>query len=102
MLRLLPNWTTAMPATALRLRSPAQVEASRRNGARSKGPVTDEGKAKASRNALQHGLTAMHHLVLEDEAPQELADMTARFMAEVALFAAAPKLRPPQAGFAWQ
>jgi len=114
-----------------RPRTPAQLEASRRNGARSRGPVTPEGKAQASRNALQHGLTAMHHLVLEDEAPQELADMTARFTAEVApqselearlarrlavafwkgeraerlevaLFAAAPKLRPPQAGFAWQ
>ena len=54
----------ASPAPA-----PAQIEASRRNGARSRGPVTEEGKARASRNALKHGLTAMHHLVLEDEAP---------------------------------
>ena len=63
---------------------PAQIEASRRNGARSRGPVTEEGKARASRNALKHGLTAMHHLVLEDEAPAELEEMTARLMAEVA------------------
>jgi hypothetical protein len=70
-----------MPATA---RFPAQIEASRRNGARSRGPVTAEGKARASRNALKHGLTAMHHLVLEDEAPAELEEMTARLMAEVA------------------
>ena len=68
-----------MPAA----RSPAQIEASRRNGARSHGPVTAEGKAKASRNALKHGLTAMHHLVLEDEAPSELEELTARLMAEV-------------------
>ena len=67
-----------------RPRSPAQIEASRRNGARSRGPVTEDGKARASRNALKHGLTAMHHLVLEDEAPSELEELTARLMAEVA------------------
>ena len=73
----------------------------------------------------------MHHLVLEDEAPAELEEMTARLMAEVApmseieariarrlaiafwkgeraerievaLFDAAPKLRPPQAGYQWE
>ena len=52
-----------------RHRNQAQIEASRRNGARSRGPITAEGKASASRNALKHDLTAMHHLVLEDEAP---------------------------------
>jgi len=58
-----------MPATAPRPRSPAQIEAGRRNGARSRGPVTLEGKARCSRNALKHGLAALHHFVLEDEAP---------------------------------
>src|SRR3954471_6297360 len=118
-----------MPAS--RPRTPAQIEASRRNGARSKGPVTEEGKARASRNALKHGLTALHHLVLEDEVPDALEALIATMAEETgavtqiearlarrlaialwkgeraerietALFDAAPKVRPPQTGFEWQ
>jgi hypothetical protein len=116
-----------MPAT----RSPAQIEASRCNGARSKGPVTDEGKARASRNALKHGLTATQHLVLADEEPEALDALVAQMLdetgatteiearlarrlaiafwkceradrIETALFAAAPKIRPPAHGFQWE
>src|SRR3954465_8649858 len=118
-----------MPAP--RLRSPAQIEASRRNGARSKRPVTEDGKARASRNALKHGLSALHHLVLEDEVPDALEALIAtvaeeagatseieaplaRRLAiafwkgeraeriEVALFDAAPRIRPPEHGFQWK
>ena len=37
--------------------SRAKIEANRRNAARSKGPLTREGKAKSSRNAFVHGLS---------------------------------------------
>ena len=39
-------------------RTPAQQEASRRNGARSRGPITAEGKNKIRFNAEKHGLTS--------------------------------------------
>ena len=114
-----------------RPRTPAQIEASRRNGARSNGPATPEGKARASRNALKHGLCAMRHLVLGDEVPDDLEALIAHLTAEVgavteiearlarrlaiafwkgeraerievALFDAAPKLRPPEHGYKWE
>jgi hypothetical protein len=113
------------------VRSPAQIEASRRNGARSRGPTSPEGKERASRNALKHGLTALHHLVLEDEVPDAMDALIVTVAEETgavteielrlarrlaiafwkgeraerigtALFDAAPKLRPPQTGFQWE
>jgi hypothetical protein len=50
-----------------------QIEANRRNAKHSKGPTTDEGKRKSSRNALKHGLTAKD-LLLPQENPQEFQE----------------------------
>jgi hypothetical protein len=54
-------------AASLAALSPARAAASRKNGARSRGPKTPEGKARSARNALRHGLCAQSFVVLGDE-----------------------------------
>ena len=47
-----------------------RIAASRQNGAKSRGPVTDLGKERSSRNALRHGLLS-RTVVLDDEDPKQ-------------------------------
>jgi hypothetical protein len=64
--------------------SPARAEASRKNGARSRGPKTPEGKARAAQNALKHGLRAEKYVVLPDEDAGEFAALERALTAELA------------------
>ena len=62
----------------------ARAEASRRNGAKSKGPKTAEGKARSAQNALKHGLRAQKHMVLPGEDAAEFAALEAALIEELA------------------
>lgn len=55
-------------------RTEAQIEASRLNGAKSRGPVTAEGKAISSRNSLKHGIRAAT-IVIEGENAAEFDEI---------------------------
>ena len=63
--------------------SNARAEASRRNGAKSRGPKTPEGRARSAQNALKHGMRAQKHLVLPDEDGAEFAALEAALVAEL-------------------
>jgi hypothetical protein len=71
-------------ATLASLLSPARAEASRRNGAKSKGPKTAAGKARSAQNALKHGLRAEKFVVVGDENPQEFVAFEAAMLDSLA------------------
>jgi hypothetical protein len=64
--------------------SDARARASRRNGARSRGPNTAPGKARSARNALKHGLRARKSVLLEDEDAIEFRRFARALEAELA------------------
>lgn len=59
--------------------SEARSAAARRNGAKSNGPKTPEGKARSSRNALKFGLTS-EIAVLPNETKREFKQLHAAFV----------------------
>jgi hypothetical protein len=63
--------------------TPAQIAANRRNAQRSTGPRTPEGKARAARNAITHGVRAQtlppefdafHQALIADQNPANEAE----------------------------
>jgi hypothetical protein len=64
--------------------SPARAAASRRNGARSRGPKTPEGKARAAQNALKHGMRAQQCIVLPGERAAAFEAFEAALLADLA------------------
>jgi hypothetical protein len=57
-----------------------RIDASRANGARSRGPVTESGKQIASQNARSHSLLA-RIVVLKNESPEGFAEVLADHLA---------------------
>jgi hypothetical protein len=62
----------------------ARAEASRRNGAKSRGPKTPEGKARSAQNGLKHGFRAQKHIVLPGESAAEFQAFEEALLEELA------------------
>ncbi len=63
--------------------SEAQLLANRANGQKSRGPITAEGKAIASRNSITHGLLSKTDILLSDENEDDLQAFTDALRADL-------------------
>ena len=61
---------------------PARTAAARANGAKSRGPVTDQGKSHSSKNSLRHGLRALDPFAAQESDETWIA-LHARFVREL-------------------
>ena len=66
-----------------KMATPKQIAANRANAKKSTGPVTTEGRVKASLNSVSHGLTSGVHF-LHDEDPKEFHALLADLKSEYA------------------
>jgi hypothetical protein len=82
-----PRAAAPVPVAPRRTASPvssARAAASRKNGAKSRGPKTPEGQARAAQNALKHGLRAQIHVLLPDEDAAEFSALQTALFEELA------------------
>ncbi len=68
-----------------------RIQSSRANGAKSRGPVTPEGKRKSAANSVRHGLLT-NLVVLDDEKPGTFSDILTALTAEFVLQTEAERL----------
>ena len=61
--------------------STPRSEAARRNGAKSRGPKTEEGKLRSSQNSVKHGMYA-RSIVLPGESQEEYDQLRDQYLAE--------------------
>jgi hypothetical protein len=77
------GWKMVEPRAAVPV-SNARAQASRKNGAESRGLKTLEDKARSAQDALKHGLRAQKCLVLPEENADEFAGLEAALIEELA------------------